>query len=66
LHSDPAGGGSDDWAIAELHVPYAYTIELRPNPENSQLIHFNPPNTVIQPTGKELLYGLAAMLGEML
>jgi hypothetical protein len=47
-------------------MPYAYTIELRPNPANSRLIHFDPPRTAIQPTGKELLYGAAAMLAEML
>lgn len=27
--SDPAGGGSDDWAKA-IGIPYVYTIELRP------------------------------------
>jgi len=62
----PAGGGSDDWVIGELNMPYSYTIELRPNPAHSRLIHFDPPRTIIQPTGKELLYGTATMLAEML
>jgi len=60
--ADPAGGGSDDWAMGMAAVPYAYTIELRPNPTQSRLVHFDPPARILQPTGEEAVEGVKAML----
>lgn len=58
----PTSGGSVDWAFDELHVPIAFTMELRGAAESAAL--FNLPAAEIVPVGEELLDGLAAMLDE--
>ncbi|XP_068144849.1 zinc carboxypeptidase [Drosophila tropicalis] len=47
----PAGGGSMDWAHAELEIPIAYTFELRGPPDSQDL--FILPAVQIQPTASE-------------
>ena len=63
---DPAAGGSDDWAVGSPHIPYAYTLELRPDPVVPRLVHFDPPRSAIRPTSDELRHGVAAMLARIL
>ncbi|RWS25052.1 carboxypeptidase B-like protein, partial [Leptotrombidium deliense] len=53
-----AAGGSDDWALGVAGVPYAYTLELRPD-ENSFSGFVLPPNQ-IKPTGEETWAGVKA------
>ena len=66
LFADPAAGGSDDWAVGSLNIPYAYTLELRPDPVVPRLVHFDPPASAIGPTSDELRHGAAAMLARIL
>ncbi|XP_077540980.1 carboxypeptidase B-like isoform X1 [Haemaphysalis longicornis] len=56
-----ASGGSDDWALGEAQIPYAYTVELRDTGRHG----FTLPRQQIVPTGEETWAGVKALLLEL-
>ncbi|XP_075734004.1 carboxypeptidase B isoform X2 [Rhipicephalus microplus] len=56
-----ASGGSDDWALGEAQIPYAYTVELRDTGRHG----FTLPRDQIVPTGEETWAGIKALLLEL-
>lgn len=54
--SDPASGGSDDWAKERASIKYVYLIELRP--EEHIYDGFILDENLIVPTGKETWDGI--------
>lgn len=58
--SDPASGGSMDWAKATLKVPVAYTYELRDTGRNGFIL----PAEQIIPNGQEVLDSFLGMFKE--
>ena len=59
--SDPATGGSYDWAKGVAGIKYSYTIELRDQGDYGFLL----PSSQIVPTGMETWAALQAAVGEM-
>ncbi|KAK8782959.1 hypothetical protein V5799_015700, partial [Amblyomma americanum] len=56
-----ASGGSDDWALGEAQIPYAYTVELRDTGRHG----FTLPRDQIVPTGEETWAAIRALLLEI-
>lgn len=54
--SDPASGGSDDWAKQHLNIKYSYLIELRP--QENVFGGFLLDEGQILPTAKETFEGI--------
>ncbi|XP_074601620.1 carboxypeptidase B-like isoform X2 [Brevipalpus obovatus] len=55
----PAAGGSDDWALAEAKINYAYTIELSPGFTSSKNGFVLPPQKII-PVSDEIFKAVKA------
>ena len=56
LLSDPAGGGSYDWAKGTAGVPFSFTLELRDRGRYGFLL----PRSQIIPTGEETFDAILA------
>ena len=56
-----ASGAADDWALGVAKIPYTYTVELR---DKGRYSFFLPPDQ-IQPSGEEMMAGLAASAMEI-
>lgn len=57
----PAAGGSDDWALGALGIPYSYCVELR---DKGRYGFALPPNQ-IKGTGEETYNGVSALAKEL-
>lgn len=57
LYSDPAGGGSYDWAKGVAGIKYSFTLELRDRGHYGFIL----PRSHIIPTGEETLDAILAV-----
>ena len=58
----PAAGGSDDWALGALRIPYSYTIELPDTGRHGFLL----PASQIESVGEEAFVCVETMVQELI
>ena len=55
-------GGSDDWAVGSLGIPFSYTVELPDTGRHGFLL----PANKIESVGREAFAGFEAMVRELI